>query len=695
MLSIQNNIAALNANRRLGINAKKNKKTTEKLSSGYRINRAADDAAGLAISEKMRRQIRGLHQAAENIQEGVGYVQTAEGALSDVHDMLQRMNELAVKAANGTCTEDDRSYIDQEIQQLKSEMDRIFDTTTFNEQRIWEPKEKKQIGVTKRQAVEFVGSSTQYNDVTNANCGVLACSQYATGKPDGYLINADENGVFISWMGWDGNDYKTETIDWDTLKAQNYSFDMGDYFGAADPGNLLYDKNGNPVFHNQISFQPEETATVDDIIACINQTRLSAYTSASMSVRFEQKDTNSVSYPGVSVNSPYLYYAAAYASYRNAAQAGANNGHNFDSGDDTFLEPSDTSGTLIQATGSNLTASPSATTAADARQSSETWTFSFYMNGIGTVTATSPSISYYAPSDTADDDEHYWWHWDWYYSNGQRIDYKAANTITSNESGTGTLASVMNTLTGEKGTKTPGLLTQKPDPTLGDSGDCDHGGYIHLDFKLVADKEFTYADNRTSRDVGSFRIDIRVEPTDTEQSVLDKIRNALNADTILDFQTNSAGNDSSSVSRAYAKRHIIDAPIWGGTCQFYVQAGTEAGQHITISYDSLSIIELEMENTNTLTRDDALTAIEDIKSALKVVNKQRSDFGAYQNRLEHAININKNTEENTQAAESVIRDTDMAKTMMEFSNNNILLQAGHSMLTQANQASDGVLYLLR
>ena len=112
---IQHNLLAENANRQLNVSSKRNAKTTEKLSSGYRINRAADDAAGLSISEKMRRQIRGLHQTVDNISEGVGYVQTAEGALNEVHDMLQRMNELAVKAANGTNTEEDRAYIDSEV----------------------------------------------------------------------------------------------------------------------------------------------------------------------------------------------------------------------------------------------------------------------------------------------------------------------------------------------------------------------------------------------------------------------------------------------------------------------------------------------------------------------------------------------------------------------------------------------------
>ena len=254
MLFVQHNLLAENASRQLNVSGRKNAKTTEKLSSGFRINRAADDAAGLSISEKMRRQVRGLHQTVDNITEGVGYVQTAEGALNEVHDMLQRMNELSVKAANGTNTEEDRAYIDSEVQALKDEMDRIFGTTTFNEQKIWEPNDKKLLGVVQKQAVEYTNTNS-YIAVTNENCGVVAYN--------GYKIHADiANGVYVEWMGYDGNTYTTIPIGWDELKEKNYRFDMADYFGDKVPGNLLYDTNGNPVFHHQVAFSPQETANI-------------------------------------------------------------------------------------------------------------------------------------------------------------------------------------------------------------------------------------------------------------------------------------------------------------------------------------------------------------------------------------------------------------------------------------------------
>jgi len=181
---VQHNLTAMNSNRMLGVNTATQAKSTEKLSSGYRINRAADDAAGLAISEKMRRQVRGLTQAAANAQDGISCVQTAEGALNEVHDMLQRMNELAVKAANGTNQSEDRLYIDKEVQALKSEVNRVASTTTFNEKSLLDGTFTNvglQVGAEKSQTIDITIKSMDAaglsidaikvsgDDATNAN----------------------------------------------------------------------------------------------------------------------------------------------------------------------------------------------------------------------------------------------------------------------------------------------------------------------------------------------------------------------------------------------------------------------------------------------------------------------------------------------------------------------------------------------
>ncbi len=166
---VQHNITAMNSNRQLGITTNVQAKSSEKLSSGYRINRAADDAAGLAISEKMRRQVRGLTQASANAQDGISAVQTAEGALNEVHDMLQRMNELCVQAANDTLTYDDREMIQDEIYGVMDEIGRVGASTTFNTLKLLDgtPQTKGNAivgGVTINGAVGTVTQATEESD---------------------------------------------------------------------------------------------------------------------------------------------------------------------------------------------------------------------------------------------------------------------------------------------------------------------------------------------------------------------------------------------------------------------------------------------------------------------------------------------------------------------------------------------------
>ena len=155
---VQHNLLAMNANRNLGITTGQQQKSTEKLSSGYRINRAADDAAGLTISEKMRSQIRGLKQASDNAADGISLIQTAEGALNEAHSILQRMNELAIKAANDTNQSIDRTAIQKEINALASEIDRIACTTQFNKKNLINGEIKDlhlQVGANKGQSVSI------------------------------------------------------------------------------------------------------------------------------------------------------------------------------------------------------------------------------------------------------------------------------------------------------------------------------------------------------------------------------------------------------------------------------------------------------------------------------------------------------------------------------------------------------------
>ena len=185
IMVVQHNLTAMNSNRMLGLTQSSQAKSTEKLSSGYKINRAADDAAGLSISEKMRKQIRGLTQASANAEDGISTVQTAEGALNEVQDMLQRMNELAVKASNGTNSENDRTYIQNEIDQLTTEIDRVAETTKFNETYLLKGD---------KDAVK--GYSYTYGKATAKNatiCGKLNTT--ATGSNTGLRVKVETDGT--------------------------------------------------------------------------------------------------------------------------------------------------------------------------------------------------------------------------------------------------------------------------------------------------------------------------------------------------------------------------------------------------------------------------------------------------------------------------------------------------------------------
>ena len=183
---VQHNLQAMNANRMLGITTKQASGSTEKLSSGYRINRAADDAAGLAISEKMRKQIRGLSQASSNAEDGISCVQTAEGALAEVQDMLQRMNELAVQAANGTNSATDRQYIQDEFDQLIEEIDRVAETTKFNETYLLKGDDAKP---TKNMYITNYSVTYTKNDLPNNTKGIDYKTNYV-GTNNIYIVSA-------------------------------------------------------------------------------------------------------------------------------------------------------------------------------------------------------------------------------------------------------------------------------------------------------------------------------------------------------------------------------------------------------------------------------------------------------------------------------------------------------------------------
>ena len=241
---VQHNLRAMNSNRMLGITQGTLSKSAEKLSSGYKVNRAADDAAGLSISEKMRKQIRGLSQASLNAEDGISAVQTAEGALTEVHDMLQRMNELAVKAANGTNALSDRQTIQDEVDQLLTEIDRVSETTKFNETYLLKgDKDTKEVTVDAHDA-GIEGTLTQntttatfkMNELKLGDTIKIGGTEYTIGSDvqtvkDDADLNAAKEGELITV---DGTQYTVVAAG--DVNADKNMLELGDIIGKISDG---------------------------------------------------------------------------------------------------------------------------------------------------------------------------------------------------------------------------------------------------------------------------------------------------------------------------------------------------------------------------------------------------------------------------------------------------------------------------
>ncbi len=241
MNTVVHNLQGMFSNRQLGIVTNKKAKSTEKLTSGYRINRAADDAAGLAISEKMRRQIRGLTQASQNMQDGVSLCQVADGWLNEVHDMLHRINELAVKGSTGTLSDDDRGYIDKEVQSLKDDLERIFDTANYNEIPLFHQPYTPTI-IPQPEATGFA----VFHSGTNQTPGGLEINniRYNITELQNLGLNIDDNGIAKDDIkGFEFKLKDGELVNLDLAKDSSLNNISRNYeWGAKDDGIYVNDK---------------------------------------------------------------------------------------------------------------------------------------------------------------------------------------------------------------------------------------------------------------------------------------------------------------------------------------------------------------------------------------------------------------------------------------------------------------------
>lgn len=553
---VQHNLKAMNANRMLNINAKASSGSTEKLSSGYRVNRAADDAAGLAISEKMRKQIRGLTQGSRNAEDGISAVQTAEGALAEVQDMLQRMNELCVQAANGTNSITDRKYIQDEIDQLVTEMDRISETTKFNETYL------------------LKGDDTQPENLVHTFNYIKGDEIDQTGQSK--VVNSSGAKVKVDYNGTD-NVYVVNAA---SISASTVN---------------------NPMSPDVVSKGSDFTKY------CADGTKVGASSSI----------TN-------------LVLSADYAVFKN-----------------TKLDPD---ALEIQTGTKNLIS----------KDKTDAYIYDTKTKNVIHVKAGEDLSAYVV--EIAGEKGKYTMH------ENYRLLYNANTAATKVDA----------TTLGHPGTSADKL---EPKDLI---GAVSENKLYDKDGKEVSGMGLYKYFNENGDYKGGLYADKDATKKITEQKML------------ADATTPASLYFGGFISNLSEK---VVAPL-----TFNVHAGSDSDltNRISATIDTMSAAGLGVNKLKSTsigivdeTGDNAREAIDVVGEALKIVSTQRSILGAVQNRLEHTISNLDNVVENTTAAESAIRDTDMAEEMVKFSNNQVLMQAGQSILAQANQANQGVLSLLQ
>ena len=619
MLSVKTNMLALNANRQLGLTTKKNVKNTERLSSGYRINRAADDAAGLSISEKMRRQIRGLSQAALNAQDGVSMVQIGEGALNEVHDMLHRANELAVKAATGTLQDADRAMIDAEIQQLKAEIDRTAKNTTFNEISLFPENGLSPL------STGFM--ETKSYDITyNLKDGSLMING-ATAGPGA----AGRAGVTVS------------------------------------SGNVLADTIANELVPNAVS------------------QIFTAFPSLKNNVG---SDTINMSLDVSYIDGPNR--TLAYASFRYSYGGGRPYGMGI------RVDISDFSKADAEGTGSKTEALKS-TIAHELMHTVMQYTLTDGMSGRrgekypswfiegtaqlaggGFSTGWNDTLSYYAHYLTSANDTS---------QDANISSYLRKFTMNNRPYGHGYLgAAYIGYLANGGGAVTSANIAQGMDKIF---TDLLNGQSLENAIQKNAGISTANLNSLFSsgdQNLTEFVRKLSYEARDGAGSVI-TANLGVGGSSLL-------GNNASALNQPFRIDPFQVTVNASGPSDIGLQVGAEPGQHIDIDLYQMSSRALGLEDLNVRSTDDADRAIDQLKYAIGCVSNVRSQYGAIQNRLEHTINNLNNITENTTEAESRIRDADIATEMVEYSNNQILMQAGASMLAQANQHSQLILSLL-
>ncbi|KAF0825038.1 flagellin [Cytobacillus firmus] len=577
---INHNISALNTYRQMGVNNNAGSKAMEKLSSGLRINRAGDDAAGLAISEKMRAQVRGLDQASRNSQDGISMIQTAEGALQETHNILQRMRELATQAANDTNVEVDRNEIQKEMNALSSEINRIGNTTEFNTQKLLQGDGKANLNETGK----FLDGNLQGGDISHSNASQTFDLTTVAAAGDTVTFNLNGEDLTITFAAND-----TDLVD-----------------GEA------YDVTSNSATIN-MSASSDTTSTQD------------GYIKAALDAIIAKNDNLAGNYSTSNSTDTEVVITAT-------------TGGDFE-GSKGFINSVSVSGSSIAGTGA---ASIGTSTPVYANKAID----------LSSITSAADAEALVGTGMTI---------------NGQQIEFYNANdgaytgdAIGVNISNVTNAASLVDTMVEQLGSELEGVnIKDGADVTSVGDGD-----------KLVIEaKEGGEAGNSIQVTDGGVQKDFQASfqvGANQGQSMTINIRDMRS--NALNITGTKAGEAHSEVEGA---KFTATANVTDGTDNQNVEYALDVSSH-----------------------ESASAAVKVINNAIENVSAQRSDLGAFQNRLEHTISNLSNASENLTAAESRIRDVDMAKEVMEMTRANILGQASQAMLAQANQKPQSVMQLL-
>ena len=623
---IAHNLSATNAFNKLTINNSGSSKAMEKLSSGYRINRAGDDAAGLAISEKMRSQVKGLNQASRNAQDGVSLIQTAEGALGEVHNMLGRMKELAVQAANGTNTTDDREKLQSELNQLTSEINKIGNTTEFNTMKL------------------LNGGAT-----TSTSKGA------ATSSPSEGIPSLNIKGSL-------------DAVDAQTATAVLEMGTNGIRAGAQNDmdGAKISFRVGEQNF--SIKFVQDSSVTNGEISAGTNS-------GSDITIKYNAAVT------GISTASVAAALTSAFDLMKGVKITIAGKSMDFVS---AFTATA--SGTTITIQSLSVRADEKIELSLNDKVKTEDLSIKQNLVGASQVTATSAVATIDFTGKTGADVINQSFNFNGvnytFTQDDNAVDTDTVKYINLNSLKETTGASkALNQITGTE-------LAQKLQNAIGGSVGTDKDATGQVDV-VQSGATITFTAHRLGEEAseafkelfgtstnsgvsgGTFKATLQVGANEGQMMALE----------INDMRAQALGI-SGGVNQT-AKGNIKEG---ADNARFTKQAGVSGtGTDNVMTQAALDISDSEK----------ATAAITVIDNAIKLVSEERSKLGAYQNRLEYTTNNLNTTSENLDAAESRIRDTDMAKEMMSYTKFNILNQAAQSMLAQANQNPQQVLQLLQ